>query len=64
MSHVDYIYERTDVPRGMLYKGKAKIEISNPEMEKFTDLTDVANIEQLLRIIQSIPSLKAEPFKI
>lgn len=26
-------------------------------------LTDVANIEQLLRIIQSIPSKKAEPFK-
>jgi hypothetical protein len=26
-------------------------------------LTDVANTEQLLRIIQSIPSLKAEPFK-
>ncbi len=27
-------------------------------------LTDVANAEQLLRIIQSIPSKKAEPFKI
>jgi len=27
-------------------------------------LTDVANTEQLLRIIQSIPSSKAEPFKI
>ncbi|MDR0491810.1 MAG: hypothetical protein LBH28_11260, partial [Oscillospiraceae bacterium] len=27
-------------------------------------LTDVANTEQLLRIIQSIPSPKAEPFKI
>ena len=26
--------------------------------------TDVANTEQLLRIIQSIPSKKAEPFKI
>lgn len=26
--------------------------------------TDVANIEQLLRIIQSIPSKKAEPFKV
>lgn len=26
-------------------------------------LTDVANTEQLLRIIQSIPSPKAEPFK-
>ena len=27
-------------------------------------LTDVANTEQLLRIIQSIPSKKAEPFKL
>ncbi len=27
-------------------------------------LTDVANVEQLLRIIQSIPSPKAEPFKL
>ncbi len=27
-------------------------------------LTDVANTEQLLRIIQSIPSQKAEPFKL
>ena len=26
--------------------------------------TDVADIEQLLRLIQSIPSPKAEPFKI
>ena len=27
-------------------------------------LTDVANTEQLLRIIQSVPSKKAEPFKL
>ena len=27
-------------------------------------LTDVANIEELFRIIQSIPSPKAEPFKL
>ena len=26
-------------------------------------LTDVANTEQLLRLIQSVPSPKAEPFK-
>ena len=26
--------------------------------------TDVANTEQLLRLIQSIPSKKAEPFKL
>jgi hypothetical protein len=27
-------------------------------------LTDVADTEQLLRLIQSIPSRKAEPFKV
>ena len=27
-------------------------------------LTDVADTEQLLRIVQSIPSPKAEPFKL
>ena len=27
-------------------------------------LTDVANTETLLRLVQSIPSLKAEPFKL
>ena len=27
-------------------------------------ITDVANTEQLLRIIQSVPSPKAEPFKL
>lgn len=27
-------------------------------------LTDVANTEQLLRIIQSVPSKKVEPFKV
>ena len=27
-------------------------------------LTDVAKTEQLLRIIQSVPSKKAEPFKV
>jgi len=27
-------------------------------------MTDVANVEQMFRIIQSIPSPKAEPFKL
>ena len=27
-------------------------------------LTDVANVEQLFRLIQSIPSPKADPFKL
>ncbi len=36
-----------------------KMKASDEKMRK----TDVANTEQLLRIIQSIPSKKAEPFK-
>lgn len=33
----------------------------DPEIKRYN--TDVATVEQLLRIIQSIPSPKAEPFK-
>lgn len=55
-------------------KRKLKAEGSNELYEKIVQLkmlssdgkrykTDVANTEQLLRIIQSIPSPKAEPFK-
>ena len=55
-------------------KRKLKTEGANELYEKIVQLkmlssdgkrykTDVANTEQLLRIIQSIPSPKAEPFK-
>ncbi len=55
-------------------KRKLKAEGANEVYEKIVQLkmtapdgkqrlTDVANVEQLLRIIQSIPSPKAEPFK-
>ena len=55
-------------------KRKLKAEGANESYEKIVQLkmlssdgkrykTDVANTEQLLRIIQSIPSPKAEPFK-
>lgn len=39
--------------------GQLKMKAADGKMRK----TDVANTEQLLRIIQSIPSKKAEPFK-
>lgn len=39
--------------------GQLKMQASDGKMR----LTDVADTEQLLRIIQSIPSPKAEPFK-
>ena len=56
-------------------KRKLKKEGANELYEKIVQLkmrsadgkyyqTDVANVEQLLRIIQSIPSPKAEPFKL
>ena len=40
--------------------GQLKMKAADGKMR----LTDVANTEQLLRLIQSIPSPKAEPFKI
>ena len=39
--------------------GQLKIRASDGKMR----ITDVADTEQLLRLIQSIPSPKAEPFK-
>jgi len=65
-------------PRGAtLYWGKLKQRLKEEGSELLTKcqqlkmtaadgkkrLTDVANTEQLLRIIQSVPSPKAEPFK-
>jgi len=52
----------------LLKEGNETVTNCNQLKLKATDgkrrLTDVANTEQLLRIIQSIPSKKAEPFKL
>ncbi len=40
--------------------GQLKMKASDGKMR----LTDVANTEQIFRLIQSIPSPKAEPFKL
>ena len=77
-SIVDVIAVLTESPRPRKYwnalKTKLKEEGSQLSQDvgqlkmKSTDgkkyLTDVANTEQLLRLIQSIPSPKAEPFKV
>jgi hypothetical protein len=39
-----------------------QLKLESPDGEKY--LTDVADTEALLRLIQSIPSPKAEPFKL
>ena len=44
-----------------VYEKIVQLKMTAPDGKK--RLTDVANTEQLLRIIQSIPSPKAEPFK-
>ena len=44
-----------------LYENIVQLKLTAPDGKKRA--TDVANTEQLLRIIQSIPSPKAEPFK-
>ena len=40
------------------------VQLKMPAQDGKMRLTDVATTEQLLRIIQSIPSPKAEPFKL
>jgi DNA-damage-inducible protein D len=40
----------------------SQLKLKAPDGKKY--LTDVANVETLLRLIQSIPSPKAEPFKL
>lgn len=45
-----------------MYENIVQLKMQSPKDSK-NYKTDVANTEQLLRLIQSIPSPKAEPFK-
>ena len=78
-SVVDVVQVLTDSTDGRKYWNKLKQRLSEEGSELVTNchqlklkspkdgkryLTDVANTEQLFRIIQSIPSKKAEPFKL
>lgn len=75
---VSVLTESVDYNTGRKYWNKLKQRMKNEGNELVTNchqlklkaadgkrrLTDVANTEELLRIIQSIPSKKAEPFKL
>ena len=77
-SIVDVIAVLTDSPNPQTYwrvmkkrlKDEGNQSVTNCNALKMTAadgkkrLTDVANAEQLLRLIQSVPSPKAEPFKL
>ena len=77
-SVVDVIQVLTDSPRPRKYWNalKTKLQMEGSEVSqnmgqlKLTSpdgklrLTDVADTEQVLRLIQSVPSKKAEPFKL
>ena len=76
-SVVDVVSVLTDSVDGRKYQNKLKQRLKDEGNETVTNchqlkmtaadgkkrLTDVATTEQILRIIQSIPSPKAEPFK-
>ena len=76
-SIVDVIAVLTDSSQPRRYWSDLKIKLKNEGNETYDKIvqlkmtaadgkkrmTDVANTEELLRIIQSIPSPKAEPFK-
>lgn len=75
---VDVIAVLTDSPNPQVYWRVLKKRLKDEGNETVTNcnvlkleaadgkmrLTDVANVQQLLRLIQSIPSPKAEPFKL
>lgn len=75
---VKVLTEQPDSRRAAKYWSVLKVRLSNEGSELTTNcsqlklkasdgkrrLTDVATTEQLLRLIQSIPSKKAEPFKL
>lgn len=77
-SVVDVIQVLTDSPRPRKYWNalKTKLQVEGSEVSQNMGqlkllspdgkmrLTDVATTEQLLRLIQSVPSKKAEPFKL
>ena len=77
-SVVDVIGVLTESPNPQIYWRVMKKRLKDEGNETVTNcnglklkaadgkrrLTDVANTEQLLRIIQSVPSKKAEPFKL
>ncbi len=70
-SIVDVIAVLTDSPNPRKYWSVLKTRLKKEGSETATNcsqlkmrLTDVADTEQLFRLIQSIPSPKAEPFKI
>jgi DNA-damage-inducible protein D len=75
-SVIDVVFALTDSPRPRQYWGKIKdrefeklelspiwiqLKLKSSDGKKY--LTDCANTESMFRIIQSIPSKKAEPFK-
>ena len=76
-SVVDIVGVLTDSPRPRKYWNALKTKLKNegselshnlgqlkmPSEDGKSYLTDVASTEQLFRLIQSIPSPKAEPFK-
>lgn len=78
ISIVDIVRVLTDSPNPRKYWSVLKARLKNEGSELATNcsqlkmqaadskfyLTDVADIEQTLRLIQSIPSPKAEPFKL
>jgi hypothetical protein len=77
-SIVDVVNVLTDSPNPRKYWSVLKMRLKKEESELATNcsqlkmksadgkmyLTDVADTEQILRLIQSIPSPKAEPFKL
>lgn len=60
---LDYIFGRTDVPQGKLYKGEPKIEFSYPEMEQFIEMCFDPNSKMNKRLKETLRQMMKEQIK-
>ena len=60
---LDYIFGRTDVPQGKLYKGEPRIEFSYPEMEQFIEMCFDPKSKMNKRLKETLRQMMKEQIK-
>ncbi len=60
---LDYIFGRTDVPQGKLYRGKPEIELSYPEMDQFIEMCFSPKSKLNKRLKETLKQMMREQIK-
>lgn len=60
---LDYIFGRTDVPQGMLFKGEPKIAFTYPEMDQFIEMCFDPKSKMNKRLKETLRQMMKEQIK-